>query len=166
MMKSGWKPPGIEGHLPIGALVHSYLVADYRWQHDGDWHDLRLGLPAPALEMLCPEVQTFGLLSAWNPHSIKFSEIDNRNADHALHDDLNDTGLHYCAAFASAPNRSWREPSWIVAGMAVEDFDALSRYYGQLGTIWWNRGELARLRIDAARPADFAHDESSIDWLK
>lgn len=157
--------PDANGHVPIPDLVQSYLAADYRWQHEGDWHDLQIGLPVPALELLHDDVDTFGLVSAWNPHSVERTELANRDADYALHDALKATGRPFCAAFASAPNRSWREPSWVVMGLPVGDFDAMSRRFGQLGTLWWTRGTPVRLRIDAACPEGF-DDGEHIDWLK
>lgn len=158
-------PPDISGHAPIADLVRAYLAADYRWQHEGDWHDLLIGLPAPALELLYPDIDTFGLVSAWNPHSIERTEIANRNADHVLHDRLIATGKPYCAAFASAPNRSWREPSWVVMGLDMATFDALSHEFGQLGCLWWARGAPVKLRVDATRPEGF-EDDRFVDWLK
>lgn len=158
-------PPRVAGHAPVADLVRAYLLADYRWQHEGDWHDLHVGLQAPAIELLYPAVETFGLLSAWNPHSIPRTEAANRDADRILHDALVAGGRPFCAAFASAPNRSWREPSWVVMAMPLAQFDALSRRYQQLGTLWWTLGRPVRLRVDATRPAGYEDDEF-IDWLK
>lgn len=158
-------PPDISGHAPIADLVRAYLAADYRWQHEGDWHDLHVGLPAPAMELLHAGIDSFGLLSAWNPYSIERSEMTNRSADHALHDALIATAMPFCPAFASAPDRSWREPSWVVMGLQVEAFDALSQQFGQLGTLWWTRGTPVRLRVDARRPDEY-DDDAYIDWLK
>lgn len=158
-------PPHTGAPAPLADLIASYLAAEYRWQHDGDWHDLRIGLPAPALELLHPDFETFGLLSAWNPHSVERSEADNRREDEVLHSQLRDNDLPFAPAFASAINRGWREPSWVVAGMRVAAFDALSRQFGQLGTLWWTRGQAVRLRVDAKRPGDFDHDPR-IEWLR
>jgi hypothetical protein len=155
----------ITGSASIADLVRAYLAAEYRWQHHGDWHDLRIGLPAPALELLFPDAGDFGLISAWNPRSVESTEPVNREADRALRQDLVMAGTPFVAAFASAADRSWREPSWVTMGLPVERFDALSRKYGQLGTLWWARGQPGRLRIDAVRPADFADDDGHIDWL-
>ena len=157
--------PSIAGHAPIPELIRAYLAADYRWQHDGDWHDLHIGLPAPALELLYPDIDTFGLMSAWNPYSLERIEMANRDADRVLHDALIATGRPFCAAFASATNRSWREPSWVVMGFSVGEFDALSRRHRQLGTLWWTRGAPVRLRVDAARRDDVCDDEH-VDWLR
>lgn len=159
------RPPAIVGQASISELAHAYLGADYSWQHEGDWHDLHIGLPVPALELLHDDAKTFGALSAWNPYSVTRTETANRNADRALHDALIATGRPFCPAFASAPNRSWREPSWVVIGLEQAAFDALSRQFGQLGTLWWTRNTPIRLRMDASRPGGFEHDEH-IDWLK
>ncbi len=146
------------------SLAHSYLAADYRWTRDGDWHDVRIGLPAPGLEMCFPQCRTFGMLSAWNPWSAVRDEAVNRRADRELQDALLAHGTPFCAAFASAPNRSWREPSWVVMDMSEPVFTALQRRHGQLGTLWWTRGAPVRLRMDAARPSDIDADHD-IDWL-
>ena len=146
-------------------LLHAYLDARYRWQHRDDWHDLVVGLPAPGLDLRYPEAPGFGLLSAWNPLSIQRPASENRRLDRALEAELRASGLSHMPAFASAADRSWREPSWIVLGMAVEDFDALSRRYGQLGTLWWPRETAVRLRMDAARPRGLAGDPH-VDWLR
>ena len=116
-------------HASIAELVRAYLAAEYRWHHGGDWHDLRIGLQAPALELLYPDRGTFGMLSAWNPRSVEQSEAVNREADRALRDDLASTGLPFLPAFGSALDRSWREPGWVVMGMSLVKFDALSRKY-------------------------------------
>jgi hypothetical protein len=158
-------PPDIAGDAHIAWLARAYLDADYRWELDGGWHDLRIGLPAPGLELAHPEAASFGFVSAWNPYSRERPEADNRAEDHVLHQALIESGRPFRAAFASAPNRSWREPSWLVMGLALAEFDLLMRRFGQLGTLWWLPGDPVRLRMDAARPVDFADDEH-VDWLQ
>ena len=153
----------IAGGAPIAELVRAYLAAEYQWQHNGDWHDLRIGLPVPALELLYPDAACFGLLSAWNPQSVECAEAANREADRALRQDLVEAGVPFLAAFSSATNRSWREPGWMVINLPLDRFDALARKYGQLGTLWWARNRPGRLRIHAVRPADGDHDH--VDWL-
>ena len=153
------------GEARIAALIRAYLAADYRWELDGVWRNLRIGQPAPEVERWCPKAERFGLLSAWDPYSIPRTEDVNRAADENLHRDLMLTGLSMRAAFSSAANRSWREPSWLVAGMAMRDFDALSWSYGQLATLAWEQGRPVRLRVDAARPPGF-DDHPWVDWLK
>jgi hypothetical protein len=157
--------PRLNDPARIIELTQAYLEAEYRWTLDGDWHDLRIGLPAPGLELAHPGTFSFGCMSAWNPQSILRADDINRAEDQLLHDALETSGLVYRAAFASAPNRSWKEPSWIVMDMPLADFDALADRHGQLGTLWWTTGMAVRLRMSVPQPEGFP-DDPHIDWLK
>lgn len=147
------------------ALLHDYLDARYRWQYRDDWHDLVIGLPTPGLDLRYPDAGGYGVVSAWNPQSELRAPTENRRLDKALEAELRALGLPHMPAFASAADRSWREPSWIVLGMPLNDFDALSRRYGQLGTLWWPREAEVRLRMDAARPHGLEGDRY-VDWMR
>ena len=148
----------------VHRLAKAYLDAVYRWARDGDWHDIRIGLPVPGLELLHPEVRCFGLLSAWNPVSRPRDDAANRRADAALEGELAARDIVRVPAFSSARNRSWREPGWLVMDMDAAGYDALSRRFGQLGTLWWRPGRPVRLRMDAAAPEGFA-GTPHVDWL-
>lgn len=149
----------------IAELTAAYLAADYRWELDGQWRWLRIGEPAPEVEAAFPDATRFALLSAWDPHSVPRPEPENRRADEALHSRLAAGPYPLRAAFSSAPDRSWREPSWLVVGMPPEPLDDLTRRFGQLGTLFWRRGAAVRLRMDAAAPPEYS-DHPAIDWLK
>lgn len=149
----------------IAELLQAYLHADYRWELDGTWYRLRVGTSAPEIDAAFPEATCFALLSAWDPHSVVRGQAANRAADAALHDQLSLAPYPYRAAFSSAPDRSWREPSWLVIGMPTEALDALGRRFGQLGTLFWRRGEPVRLRMDAAAPPEES-GRDCVDWLK
>jgi len=153
------------GTARIEELVRAYLAADYRWELDGHWRNLAIGRPAPDLHRQYPQARHFGLLSAWDPYSVPRAEAINRQADEALQNELIASGRSFRAAFSSAANRSWREPSWLVVDMPVAEFDALSRRYVQLATLYWPAESSVRLRVDAVQPDDFgAH--AAIDWLR
>ena len=156
-------PPRVD-QARIAELVRAYVAAEYRWELAGDWRNLRIGEPAPELERAFPDVRHFGLVSAWDPYSIPRPEPANRKADYLLEKDILASSLPFRAAFSSATNRTWREPSWLVMDMPAADFDALSRCYGQLATLYWAAGEPVRLRVDAAKPAGYGSDDA-IDWL-
>jgi hypothetical protein len=149
----------------VSYLARAYLDADYRCELDGHWHGFRIGGTVPVLDDALPDATCFGFLSAWNPWSEQRPDAVNRAADQDLHDALAADGYAIRPAFASAPNRAWREPSWVVAGIAPERLDALMRQFDQLGTLWWRRGEPVRLRLDAARPGGFDED-AHVDWLQ
>ena len=153
----------------VAGLLFAYLAADYRWQHDGHWHDLRIGLPAPGPELAHPRTGAFALLSAWDPQSVPRPEASNRRADQALHGALLASGRDFVPAFSSAPDRSWREPSWLAMDLDPDDLDALARRFGQLGVLAWRRGEPVRLRMFAQRPDrldDPLERLGYVDWVE
>lgn len=148
----------------IASLVQAYHAADYRWELDGRWLPLAIGAIASELELAYPLARNFGLLSAWNPHSVERAEPENRAADEALGATLAASGLLHRPGFSSARNRSWREPSWIVMDMPIDEFDALSRRFHQLGTVHAWRGEPMRLRMYHA-PLPACADLGGVDWV-
>ncbi len=163
-MLTSFSPPLI-GEARIAELVHAYLVAEYRWELDGHWFNLHIGQAPAELQLEFPAAHAFGLLSAWDPYSIQRPEPINRIADQMLSRDLISSGLPHRAAFSSASNRTWREPSWLLVDMDTLEFDAMSRRFGQLATLYWQASGVVRMRVDAARPAGFT-DDDYIDWLK
>lgn len=148
----------------IASLVQAYHAADYRWELDGRWLPLAIGSIPAALEAAFPRSRSFGLLSAWNPHSVERAEPENRADDEALGAALAASRLPHRPGFSSARNRSWREPSWVVVDMPLAELDDLARRFRQLGTLHAWRGEPMRLRIyHAPVPACAAlHD---VDWV-
>ncbi len=158
-----------EENQRVAGLLFAYLAADYRWQRDGHWHDLRIGLPAPGPELAYSDAGNFALLSAWDPQSVPRPEAVNRRADQALHDALLASGRTFVPAFSSAPDRSWREPSWLVMDLEQDDLDALGRRFGQLGMVVWRKGEAVRLRMLSPRPdglEDPLERLAFVDWVE
>jgi len=153
----------LQNDLRIATLLEAYYGAEYRWELDGEWRALRIGHPATELEAFFPQSQKFGLLSAWDPQSIPREEAVNRRADESLHSALIASGLAYRPGFSSAPNRSWREPSWVVMDMPDPEFDRLALRYGQLGTLVWTRGQPIGLRMYARQPLMAKHHDH-VEW--
>jgi hypothetical protein len=153
----------LQTDLRIATLLDAYYAAEYRWELDGEWRALRIGQRAPELEAFFPQSTRFGLLSAWDPQSVPRPEAVNRKADESLHAALLSSGLPFRPGFCSAPNRSWREPSWVVMDMPDIEFDRLALRYGQLGALAWTRGEPVRLRMYARQPL-MAQDREFVDW--
>ncbi len=148
----------------IAQLIASYLAADYRWEHDGVWHRLAIGEPAPELDAAFPDAPRFGLMTAANPGQQMRADIDNRSADRALQRRMDALGLSYRPAFVAARNRVWRAYNWLLIGPEIEAFDVLARDFGQIGTLLWSRGMPVRLRMQAAAPAACA-DHPWVDWI-
>lgn len=148
----------------IASLVHAYHVADYRWELDGRWLPLEIGAVAAELESAYPLSHEFGLLSAWNPHSVDRPEPENRADDEALRAALAASGVPYRAGFSSARNRSWREPSWIVMDLPLKQLDDLARRFRQLGILYARRGQPMRLRVFHPALSDCANLDG-VDWV-
>ncbi len=168
-MSSGQHSDARPGNLHLDdarlvALLQAYLQADYRWERGGQWHDLQIGAPATELEAMFPAGGEFALLSAWNPQSVAQSESVNRAADTAMHAALRACHVPFRPGFCSARNRSWREPSWVAIGLPLRQLDALSRQFGQLGSLYCRRGEPIRLRMYHRQPASVA-DMDCVDWV-
>jgi hypothetical protein len=149
----------------IAELLDAYLLAHYRWELDGQWRWLHIGEPAPELDAAFPQAQRFALLSAWDPYSKPREKMINRREDAELHRLIVGSAYNSRAAFSSAADRSWREPSWLILDMGTDVLDALARRFGQLGTLAWERGQPVRLRMDAAPPPGF-RAFPAVDWLK
>lgn len=145
-------------------LLHAYLQAHYKWEHEGTWHPIRIGLPCPHADLAFPDAHGFGLLSAWNPGSVACPESTNRAADHHLQTRLEARDAPFRAGFASATDRSWREPNWMVVSIDATELDGLARDFGQLGTLYWRTGKAVRLRMYAHRPAG-TPDHVGVDWV-
>lgn len=148
----------------IAQLAASYLKADYRWEHDGVWHRLVIGEPAPELDAAFPDAHRFGLMTAANPGQQMRADIDNRSADRALQRRMDAQGLRYRPGFVAAPSRVWRAYNWLLVGPGIDAFDALAREFDQIGTLLWSRGAPVRLRMQASVPAGCA-DHPWVDWV-
>ena len=149
----------------ITALVQAYLAADYRWELDGQWYPMPIGARADELERAFPQARSYGLLSAWNPQSVERPDAENRAEDELLNAALAATGLPFRAAFSSARNRAWREPSWIVMDLPAPELDALARRFGQLATVHAERGRFVRLRVYHGAPEQ-GPGPDLVDWVR
>ena len=149
----------------LASLYRAYLDARYRWGVGGKWQPVVIGKPLPGLETHFPLARWFGMLSAWNPLSVERPEPVNRAEDDRLHAAIRARGWQGVPGFASAPDRTWREPNWMVVDITAAELDALAREFGQLGTLHWARGGAVRLRMDAARPAPVA-PHPHVDWIQ
>lgn len=59
------------------------------------------------------EAATFAIITAWNPESKRLSDIDNKQRNEALKEEL--TGLHMQTMWAGNRDFSWKEESFAVA---------------------------------------------------
>lgn len=149
----------------LASLYQAYLDARYRWGVGGRWRPVVIGKPLPELEAQFPLARWFGMVSAWNPLSVERPDRVNRAEDERLHAAIRARGWQGVPGFASAPDRTWREPNWVVIDIAPAEMDALAREFGQLGTLQWSRGQAVRLCMHAAKPAPVA-PHPHVDWIQ
>ncbi len=148
----------------IAALPAVFLAADYKWELDGAWSSIRIGEPAPDLDAAFPDAQRFGVTTAANPGQVIRADTDNRSGDEALQARLSALGLAHRAAFVAAYSRIWKAYNWLVIDPDEAVFDALTREFGQIGSLLWLRGQPVRLRMRARRPDTLA-EHAHIDWI-
>lgn len=148
----------------IAALPAVFLAADYKWELDGQWSPIRIGEPVPELDAAFPEARRFGMTAAANPGQIIRADTDNRSGDEALQQTLTRLGLVHRPAFVAAHSRIWKAYNWLVIDPDEATFDALTREFGQIGSLLWPRGQPVRLRMRARRPQTVA-EHAYIDWV-
>ncbi len=148
----------------IAALPAMFLGADYKWELDGQWSSIRIGEPAPELDAAFSGALRFGMTAAANPGQIIRADTDNRSGDEALQQALTRLGLAHRPAFVAAHSRIWKAYNWLVIDPDEATFDALTREFGQIGSLLWPRGQPVRLRMRARRPQAVA-EHAYIDWV-
>lgn len=148
----------------IAALPAVFMAAVYKWELDGIWSSIRIGEPAPELDAAFPEAARFGMTAAANPGQIIRADTENRSADEALQQTLTRLGLTHRPAFVAAHSRIWKAYNWLVIDPDEATFDALTREFGQIGSLLWLRGQPVRLRMRAPRPETMA-GHPHIDWV-
>lgn len=127
------------------ALLRSYLATVYdlpteqgivRASMDGDAARENGGLPP----LLC---QTFALLTAYNPRSMLLPRRVN-DARHQVMRDLLILGCYrveHCVGYDEEPEGVWREPSWIVHGIARDEAIHFGRTFRQNTIIYSFEGQ-------------------------
>ncbi len=148
----------------IAALPAVFMAADYKWELDGLWSSIRIGKPAPELDATFPDARRFGMTAAANPGQIIRADADNRRGDRALQQALTRLGLMHRPAFVAAHSRIWKAYNWLVIDPDEAIFDALTRDFGQIGSLLWLRGQPVRLRMRARRPESVA-EHAHVDWV-
>ncbi len=148
----------------ITALPAVFMAADYKWELDGLWSSIRIGEPAPELDAAFPDARRFGMTAAANPGQVMRADADNRSSDEALQQTLTRLGLTHRPAFVAAHSRIWKAYNWLVIDPDEAIFDALTRDFGQIGSLLWLRGQPVRLRMRARRPESVA-EHAHVDWV-
>ena len=145
-------------------LAAAYAAADYSVLLDGETLPVRVGEPAADLEAYWP-ARRYLFITAWNPASEPRSDTANATADALLVGRLDDAGAARYPAWAEGAGGDWREPGWLLADVEPDQCLRLAQEFGQAGVLAWERGQLVRLRMMLARPAD-ASSSDCVDWVE
>lgn len=141
------------------------LLALYRRTHydvtlpDGNTATLRIGASPPPPVAGWIGADAFAVyLTACNPHSLPLPDADNARRMSELRACLQREGGRWLEGEGSIPGEPWREPSLLVAGIALERVDRIARDFGQNASVIVRPAALARLRWchhdwEAAMPA-------------
>lgn len=127
----------------------AYRAARYRVQDGDETVEIRIGKPNLDADALLVRhgVAEGVLVTAWNPGSANRSVADNEEAGRALQAELDRRGLAHLPHASSAPDGGWREPGFLVLGMAAEDGLELACDFGQAAIVHLQAGLPAALRF-------------------
>jgi hypothetical protein len=118
------------------SLRRVWLDTEYRVRLPrGGYAAIRVGvpLPDPLREFLDNENETWGFITAWNPHARPAPREFNCARQRELRDTLRASNARYRGGIGVGA--AWREPSLFVTGLDSEALDTLARRFGQAAIV-------------------------------
>ena len=85
------------------------------------------------------------LITACNPYGQAVSIIENVKANQSLEQAIQSTGLPYFLGQGSDPKGEWKEDSYLVMGISLEEAKELGALYQQNAIVWINKDGLPTL---------------------
>ena len=85
------------------------------------------------------------LITAFNPLGRLVSIDENAKANRLLEDEIVATGLPYFLGQGSDPKGEWKEDSYLVMGITLEEAKELGDLYQQNAIVWINKDGLPTL---------------------
>ena len=132
-------------------LAKAYWDADYRLEslnlEDEGMLLFRFDTPTPVLDRLLEQfdIQTFTIITAFNPGSIMLSLEENSMRHERLREHL----LPMCRILrdstGQSPQGGWQEHGFWALDLDLDQAVDLGRVFGQLAIVCWRRGRLAEL---------------------
>lgn len=145
------------------ALVKAFVDTAYIAECDCGQIEVAVGHLAARLET---EVagKCFGFITAWNPFGERRDDDENIHADRELTYVIDSHRVERIPMHAVSPDGGWFEAGWLVRDVSRVTLDQWARRFGQVGTLWWQRGHAVKLRIYHPKLAD--SDNVFIDWIE
>ena len=85
------------------------------------------------------------LITAFNPLGRLVSIDENAKANRSLEDGIVATGLPYFLGQGSDPKGKWKEDSYLVMGISLEEAQEMGNLYQQNAIVWINKDGLPAL---------------------
>jgi hypothetical protein len=89
--------------------------------------------------------ETAALITACNPKGIKQGHHENQRAMEDLKFSLNEMKLPFLQALGSDPKGAWKEESYLILGIALEQAETLGRQFQQNAFVWIETGHAPSL---------------------
>lgn len=147
-------------------LLALYLATHYRARLPGGrYTSLRIGTPVPA-DLCAWAAQDWPLvfITAHNPHSREFPRQENRQRQRELLRKLKARSLRVLPGVGHIPGQAWREPSLLVAGLAIDHADRLAQQHEQNAIVVANDALETRLRL-RSRIWGESYDTRNVDQI-
>lgn len=153
----------IETTSATEALVEAFVETAYIAVCNEAQIEIAVGHLASRLESVFPG-RCFAFITAWNPLGQRQSDEENNAADRELTQLIDSHRVERIPMLATSPDGEWFETGWLIADVSRVTLDQWGRRFGQLGTLWWQRGHAVKLRI--YHPKIPASDNVFIDWIE
>jgi hypothetical protein len=131
-------------------LLAAYRDTRYHVRHAGGI-DFYIDKRSDELAALHDEkgVGSSAFITAWNPRSEETPREENDARNERLRRDLEALGLSWIGAEGIGPT-GWREESFLVLGISLEDATALARKYAQNAIVFTRSDGVPRLEVTRA----------------
>lgn len=117
--------------------IQAYRETDYR-VHAGAPFTLRIGEPSAALVSLhdAHNAGCSAFITACNPHSQTLVAAANASRQKMLAGRLKERGLTFVSGVGQHPAGEWKEESFLVLGLPLEEAKALGIEFEQNAIVW------------------------------
>ena len=140
---------------------------DVRLPGGGARLTLQIGKPvADELRTWAADDWPLIFISACNPHSDELSAMENRRRMRALRARLDQLQVRWLPGVGHIQRQSWREPSFLVAGLPIKAIDRIAFEFGQRAIVIAMQCTKLKLQIYCNERCDRLCDQpEDIDWV-